>query len=353
VTATPRNSWIFFVLASALGACASLWETPWPAPVESLRVRTDDGWELDLRHIAPQGGPARARPVVAQHGVVTNGRNMDLDERHSIARYLASRGFDVWVPSLRGVGPSDRPDGATRRNDWSFDDVAAHDVPAILGFVQARTGAAQVDWVGHSMGGMLLYAHLSRGGGGIRRGATLGSPVRLRWSGKVEDSVRAVSGFAEMAARLPLRGMTRLVMPLHAAWDGPIERMLITPENTLPDVWRRFLSVGVDDEPPSMLAQFASWLERDRFDSADGKTDYLRGLAEVRVPLLVVAGRADALAPPWVVRPAYEALGTDEKKWWVAGEVNGAQADYSHMDLLLGERCADEVWPVVAEWLER
>jgi pimeloyl-ACP methyl ester carboxylesterase len=340
------------VLALLAASCASIYETDWPQPVETVRVHTDDGWELDLRHIKATGGTPHAVPVVVQHGIVANGRNMDLDERHSIARALAARGFDVWVPSLRGTGLSEKPGERGHQADWSFDTYIQHDVPSYLAEIRARTGAAQVDWVGHSMGGMILYAYLSSGGAGVRRVVTMGSPVRLRWSGKVESAVRSVSSMAEVAARLPLRGFTRFAIPVQGEFDGPVERLLITPENTTPETWRRLLAVSVDNLPPPLLAQFAGWLERDRFDSREG-FDYLAGLAKVTVPVFVMAGRADGLVPPWCARPAYDTLGSTEKRWWIAGEANGLDADYSHMDLVLGERAATEIFPRVAAWLER
>jgi pimeloyl-ACP methyl ester carboxylesterase len=41
-----------------------------------------------------------------------------------------------------------------------MDDQAKIDVPAILDYVREETGAERVNWVGHSLGGMLMLAHL-------------------------------------------------------------------------------------------------------------------------------------------------------------------------------------------------
>lgn len=332
--------------------CARLYATDWPEPVETHRVTTADGWSLDLRHVKASGGRARPRPVIVLHGIVTNGRNCDLDEQHSLARWLSAQGFDVWVPSLRGTGDSEKRSLFGAAGDEDFDSYATRDVPALIAYVQRQTGSSKVDFVGHSMGGLALYAHLALGGGGVGRAVTLGSPVRLRWSGRVEDTVRTLSPLARYASWVPISATIRSTLPVQATTDGPLEKMLISYENTTPETWRRFLAVGVDDLPRGLAAQFARWLSQDRFDSRDGTVDYLAGLSKVTVPVLVVAGKIDGIAPPWAVRPAFDALG-GEKRWLLLSEANGQGADYNHMDMLLGEHAAADLWGRVATFLDR
>lgn len=325
---------------------ASLWRTDWPEPVQVHRVVTADGWTLDLRRVPATGGPPRARPVVLMHGIVTNGRNWDVEVEHSLVRYLSARGFDVWVPSLRGVGQSEQRD-----EDYPFDVHVESDVPAIIAYVQAATGAKEVDWVGHSMGGMVLYAHLARGGQGIGRAVTLGSPVRFAWGGRMESLARSAGSMAS-AFRWPLQALTHSTMPLHGEWDGPAERLLMSRALTPAATWRTFVAVGVDDPPPALIAQFVGWVQRGQFDALSGQTDYLEGLEAVSVPTLVVAGKIDGIAPPWSVRPAFEKLGTANKRWLLLGEANGMAGDYNHMDMLLSPHAKTDLYPHIAAWLE-
>ncbi len=354
---SARHALGFGLVSVLLSSCvvAKLYETPWPEPVERVSVVTSDGWHLDLRHIAPLPGAAqRARPVVLMHGVVTNGRNCDLDETHSLARFLAARGFDVWVPSLRGTGASEhRSLFGPAAKEVDFDAYVEGDVPAILAAVRRATGSAQVDWVGHSMGGMLLYAHLARGGTEIGRAVTLGSPVRLALTGGFEALVKRVSPAAGLSSLVPLAAVTKSTLPLQGAFDGPVERLLVNRENVRPEVWRRFLAVGVDDVPDALGLQFTRWMTSQQFDSRDGSVDYLAGLDRSDVPLMVVAGKVDGIAPPWAVRPAFDRATVREKRWMVLGEGNGQHADYNHMDMLLGERAASDVWPAIAGFLEQ
>lgn len=340
------------VLLAALPGClaARLLETPWPEPSEPHAVVTRDGWTLEVHRVRPPGTP-RGRPVVVMHGIVANGRNMDLDERHSIARWLAARGRDVWVPSLRGTSGPERLAVLDARATYDFDTYVTEDVVAIVEHVRRVTGAAEVDWVGHSMGGMLAYAHLARGGS-FGRLVTLGSPVRLRWGGRLEALAKTFSGLAAFGGWLPMRPFVEGTVPAQLVFDTPMDNFLTSPENVDGDTWRRFLAVGVNEIPGPLLEQMAGWLQRDRFDSRDHAIDYLDALARVTVPTLVVAGRIDGIAPPWAVRPAFDRL-AGEKAWLVAGEANGMRADYNHMDLVLGKRAPREIFPVVLRFLER
>jgi pimeloyl-ACP methyl ester carboxylesterase len=347
---------LWFCVAALQSSCFLSWgyQTKWPEPVETHRVRTSDGWELDLRHVKPVGAQTHPRPVILQHGMVTNGRNMDFDEKHSLARALAKEGFDVWVTSLRGTGDSEKRSlFSVADEETSFDAFVTRDMPAIISYVKEKTGVAKVDYVGHSMGGMILYAYLSRGGTDIERGVTMGSPVRLQWTGTMERLVRNRTRYAKLSKWFPLRSITRSASPLNGKLDGPIEHLLINPENIDPETWQGFLAVGTDDLPNALVAQFSGWLESGLFDSVDHSIDYLEGLRKVNVPIMVVAGKIDGIAPPWMVRPAYDALPSPEKRWLVLGEANGQHADYNHMCMVLGERAPTEFWPQIAAFLAR
>jgi pimeloyl-ACP methyl ester carboxylesterase len=348
---------VLLMLALALQpACfiAHLYGGDWPQPVEVFQVRTADGWTLDLRHVSPEGSERHARPVVIMHGLVANGRNMDLDPQHSIARGLARHGFDVWIPSLRNVGASEHrwlPALSSSASD--FDVYVTQDLPAVLAEVRARTGAAQVDYVGHSMGGLVLYGYLARGGTGIARAVTLGSPVRFRVSGRWEQLLRNADAVAASSSWMPLHAAAVTSIPLQPGTGTVPERLIMSPENITPAVWHELLAFSVDDVPSALMSQFLGWLREDRFDSHDHEVDYLEGLHRVRIPVLVVAGKIDGIAPPWNVRPAFDALGSPEKEFLVLGEANGQHSDYNHMDMVIGERAPEEVFDRVAEFLSR
>jgi pimeloyl-ACP methyl ester carboxylesterase len=106
--------------------------------VRHERVHAAGGVSL---HVAIAGtGP----PIILLHGFPENWRSW----RHQIAP-LASAGFNVWAPDLRGYNLSDRPD---RRGEYALDRLA-DDVAALV----RATGAARAHIGGHDWGGMVAW----------------------------------------------------------------------------------------------------------------------------------------------------------------------------------------------------
>ena len=319
-----------------------------PANAEQLRVKTADGWDLAVTHYAPTKPAPGRRPVLLLHGIVTNSRNLDLDARHSLARWLASRGIDAWALSVRGKGDSARPAliGGGKSWDWTFDTYAELDVPAALAFIRQRTSADKIDCVGHSLGGMMLYAVLARGGppaalvGSI---AVLGSPLGFRWGPRFDGLAALGAAIGKRLPWVPITVPTIAFLPLLESYPESIASIFYNPQNVSAALWSSFLAVGVDDEPGTLIAQAQRWLDTDRFVSADGKVDYGAGLSRVQNPALVVAGKVDQLGFVPLVRRGYDALG-GPKRWVLVAEENGASADYGHMDLLLGEKAPQDVF---------
>ena len=75
-------------------------------PFVRERLEMPDGDFIDLDCLL-QGS---SRAVILCHGLSYNSIFWDLlGTNNSLPRYLAARGFDVWVPSLRGGGLSSQP----------------------------------------------------------------------------------------------------------------------------------------------------------------------------------------------------------------------------------------------------
>jgi pimeloyl-ACP methyl ester carboxylesterase len=101
------------------------------------------------------GPPDAEQVVVCVHGLTRTGRDFDF-----LARRLAARGIRVIAPDLPGRG----------RSEW-LENPAGYHTPtylAAMSAVIARSGAAQVDWVGTSLGGHV----------GMEMAALPGNPIR-------------------------------------------------------------------------------------------------------------------------------------------------------------------------------
>lgn len=345
---------LVLIAALVVSACATPGALRLPAQAVHHRVTTTDGWSLSLVQYRAEGAPT-GRPVLLVHGISANARNMDLDPTHSLARWFAAHGREAWTLSLRGTGDSDRADPEHGRPaGYTFDTMARFDLPAAIAYVCGAERVPAIDYVGHSMGGMLLYAYLAEGGQGIAAGATLGSPTRLDFGGGRDPLLLALlDHLVSDQGALPTRFAAQYLAPLQAGWaDSPLATVLYNPRNLDPTVWRELLEVGVDDISGPLLVQLGALIREGRFQSADGKVDYRADMARIRTPLLVVAGKADHVAPPVAVKDGYRALG-GPKSWLLLGEENGVQADYGHMDMVIGERAGTELWPSLLAFFAR
>src|SRR5579885_782730 len=101
-------------------------------------ARTADGWRLALHRHRPRRGGS-GLPVILCPGYGCNRHFIDYDERYSLARFLAARGFDAWVLELRGRGLSHPMPGCARPWRWTFDDLARVDGPAAIARVAEAT----------------------------------------------------------------------------------------------------------------------------------------------------------------------------------------------------------------------
>jgi pimeloyl-ACP methyl ester carboxylesterase len=236
---------------------------------------------------------------------------------------------------------------------YAFDAFWREDLPAAIQRVRAETGAAQVDVVAHSLGGMALYAYLSQGGDGVGAAVTLGSPTRLDFGGDVTRLLPAVRPFFPRRTTLPVVALAQAMMPLH----GEIERdpfllLCANPENVPATTWKRLIANGIADVETEVVLQLADLLEHGRFGSADGTLDFRADMARIRVPTLVVAGKLDRLGSSLAARDGYRALG-GPKAWKLYGVETGTRADYGHMDLIMGQYAEQEIWPDLLDFLRR
>ncbi|WNG36025.1 alpha/beta fold hydrolase [Archangium violaceum] len=321
---------------------------------ESLRIQTADGWSLAMRRIPPEG-PVRGRPVLLVPGLASGDVSLLLEPDHSLAGWLAAHGREVWTVSVRGTGESDRTDAAAgRMPGYGLDTLWREDFRAALRTVRQRTRSEQVDVVAYSLGALLLYAYLAEDGEGVGAAVVMAGPTRL------DQSSPWLLGLTELGARLVSRENTldlgllsSLTAPVQAWLRGnPVERFVFNTRNTPRERWRRFASSVFGELSGGVVADFARMSRTGRFTNREGTQDYREGLARVRVPVLVMAGEGDELASVRAVHDGYLALG-GPKAWRLLGTQTGLSEDYSHVDLLLGDRAPLEVWTPLLEFLER
>ncbi len=338
---------------------------------------TDDGWRLPLYRYAPAAPlPPGRRPVLLVHGIATNHQSLDLDADRSLARWLHARGHDVWLLDLRGCGLARRgarPGAAP--GTWTFDDLARRDAPAALRLITRVTGAAQLDFVGYSMGGIIgaALAGAPDTAPQLRSLTCLGTPLAFnaqRLLPLATRAGRAVTRALPSARRaVPLRWPARRNAWLGGRIGGPVTRVILNPANIDAPVLRLAMHEAIEDIPAGVLDQFHAWISASGTPrSRDGAIDYTARLAQARLPTLFVAGTDDRLAPPSAVAAGYRAAAGPARLRVVGasapaalaaldlppGDVQAvlADSDWGHGDLILARDAARLVFPLLGDFLD-
>lgn len=146
---------------------------------EEHDVVTSDGFILTIFRIKNPNFDRVGKPVLLMHPLLSESSaylinsgfgfvNESTSEvGNNLGFELAKRDkFDVWLANVRGntYGLKHRNLTKSDKRFWefSFDEHAAYDIPAIIQYIQNQTAQQKIDFVGHSQGTAVMFALLSR-----------------------------------------------------------------------------------------------------------------------------------------------------------------------------------------------
>lgn len=361
---------VVVVCLALLPGCATMRDN---APLADLRpcsdafVATRDGWQLGVRHIRPAVPDPNKLPVVLCHGLGLNATFWTITDNHLPAQ-LAARGYEVFLFDFRGSGNSSRLGRLSRINyrlrqtpflevgegNWTVDDIVHYDVPAVLDYVKHETGSDRVNWVGHSLGGMLMFPYLEQSPAAWRVASFvgMGSTITIA-NAPARDMLRANRGLRVLARALSPGRLGRPLMYVRFPGLDRIDQFYYTSENVDKQTVARFYGYTLEDTGRSALKQLDPYLEFGHFVSADRKTDYAVQLASVTTPTLMVAGENDTMSDIPSTALTYNALGSPDKLLMRFGKRDGQIADYGHCDLVWSRYAPKEIFPPLIDWLDR
>ncbi len=293
-------------------------------------------------------GVAEARgALVLVHGFGQNRYAWHLPGR-SFVNHLAGVGWDVFNLDLRGHGRS-RARGSTP--SASLDAYIAEDLPMAVDAACALSGFTRSFVLGHSLGGVVACAAAPAMLPSLAGLVTLAAPWALGRGNRVLlELVRAANRAADWAdahgAAVPMRFVQGLFQRTRALWDHrrvPLPLRAWHPGSFEPALLDEYLARSFDRATLGELAHLATHGVDGAFHSDDGRVDYARAWAQCDVPLLVIAGTRDLLAPVESVRAAYDVSASRDRTLRLL--------PFGHGDLLLGREAPSTTWRVVDAWL--
>jgi pimeloyl-ACP methyl ester carboxylesterase len=255
------------------------------------------------------GDPANPRVAICVHGLTRNGRDFD-----ALAAALADR-YRVLCPDVVGRGDSDWIEAG----DYAFPQYC-NDMAALL----ARSGAAAIDWVGTSMGGILGMLLAAQGGTPIRRLVLndVGPFIPKAAQDKIAETVAEDPAFASVDAAADYiatvnAGFGRLT---RAQWLD-LARSAVKPRGDGKFIWKRDPAIGqvFVKQPRNDVVLWPIWdmikcpvlllrgAESDLLPAPVAEEMTRRG-PKARLVTIAGAGHAPALLSDLEIRPIREFL---------------------------------------------
>ncbi len=316
-------------------------ERPAPTAPQTIAYRSDDQWHCFLHRCPPPPGSI-GEPLLLAHGLGLNRFSLDYHGQISLVRTLHKAGFDVYLLETRANASAFPPRGA---RPFDADTIAAQDIPAAIHEVLSRTGFSRVGWLGHGLGGQLLYLHMVHDPDSpIFAAVTLGAACRF-------DSHRAsalqwaiASRILPRNARLPVDTAIRAISPL--ATESRSWTTGLTGGSIPGPRLRGLMNHAFEQLNGGLLRQVGLWLSTGSLCDSRNRLDYVEAMQGLDLPLLILASPGDDICPPETAAPPMDRL---------TGpcEMLLTSSPFTHLDLVQSPLAAAQVWEPAADWLKK
>lgn len=330
-----------------------------PPPVRTA-LKAGDGAELQVHHIA--GGTKG--PVILAPGTAMSGLSFLADTTdQSFAEYLAAEGFDVWLFDWRTS-----PYLEVHKSDYTFDDVARYDWPAVVAHVRQRTGAEQVSVLAHCLSSPCMMLSLVRGYTDSNHvkafvPSQVGLHLRMNRANRIKvslhvDKLLPPHRIVHQAEDTPREGVWDLTIGLLAAmWpksyscDNPAcHRHSATYGDIvfhprINDATHALMGDLVPEVSSGFLKGVAPESRADDILNDEDR----RYLQRLNVPMLLISGRENQMFVP-------EAT---ERTWRMLNAALGANIQrqvfegFGHLDCYLSGDARTPIWERLARFLDR
>lgn len=134
--------------------------------IEEFKIKTEDNYTLDVWHLKnPKNESIKRKPMLMIHGLLQSSGAFASGSKNSIAYYLYSLGYDIWLGNNRIGFTTEANDDEYW--DWDINEMAEYDLITMVEFVKSKTNHKKISLVGHSQGTTQIFLALINNYNGI------------------------------------------------------------------------------------------------------------------------------------------------------------------------------------------
>jgi cholesterol oxidase len=331
---------------------------------ETFPVRTDDGVELRLTRYR---GGAKG-PVILSHCIGVSSLMYSIDTiEPNLLEYLFHAGYDVWLLDHRFS--INLP---VSREQFSFDDIAMRDYPAVVSAVCQATGVGSVQIVAHGVGSSTLTMALLSGLESVRAAvlSQVSTHLYTTWSNRLKAQTRMPALLSSIGVREMTAYTDAMAGSAERLYDGALRMYPVEAEERCSNpVCRRItvmygqlyehdrLNDKTHDALPEMFgvvnlrafAQLSRIVRAGHLVDEGGAERYLPHLDRLKLPIAFIHGSENVCVLPRSTEHTANLL----------SQVNGADYyrhhlidGYGHVDCIFGHNAARDVYGHVLEHLD-
>lgn len=327
-----------------------------------------DGFQCNLVHVQAEQAADKG-PVLLVHGAGVRANIFQPLVKTTLVEFLAAAGYDVWLENWRASI-------ALPPNRWTLDQAAAFDHPLAVRKVLEETGAQELKAVIHCQGSTSFM--MSAVAGLVPQVKTIVSnavslhPV-VPWVSRIKGVVAvpivsAMTPFLNPQWGLNAQGavpklIKALVELTHHECNNPVcKQVSFTYGTGFPALWRH---ENLNDEthewikhefahvPLRFFQQMARCLRQGHLVSVEGlrelPQDFVAQPPKTDARFAFLAGERNICFLPESQMRTYDYFQKQRKDFHSLKILPG----YGHLDVFIGKRAADDVFPIILEELDR
>lgn len=291
------------------------------------QITSKDGAQIAVWKISLSiTGSAKKASIKSQNIFLTHGTFSDKRACLRIANYLAELGHDCYIMEWRGHGHSPKP-----ASKFNFETVATYDFAATFDYLFNDLKLESLHSVTHSGGGACLTMFLIQNPHYIDKIASM-----TLFACQTYGAVTNARSYAKIFAAKVFNRLLGYI---------PAQKLKLGPVN----------------ESYYTMAQWYDWNLNKNFKSSFIKQinsakliDYRQEMSKINVPIYAISAKGDTFISPTAgCKQFFDNFNHPNNRFTEFSKAKGNLSDYTHSRILMSRDAAQEVWPTVANWINK